>query len=118
MPPPPPYAGLNKLFEKLDKRHTEHLGSRKTPSFTPYPRLVRSPAKGNPRADSPSWAVKRMLIESFSFTEPLLSSFPLLNRSSVHAAEQSLCSTSLDSLVTLTDHYDSIHTDSEISVDK
>ena len=86
------------------------------PSFTPYPRLVRSPAKRNPRAGSPSRDVKRTLSESFLFTETLLSSSQLLNRSSASAAEQSLCSTSFGSLVILTDHDDS--TNSEFPVDK
>ena len=74
-------AGLNKLIKKLDERRTKRAGARKTPSFSPYPRIMCSPSKAKPSADAPSWAIarphRRGSEASFmSFTEPLHSSTP------------------------------------------
>ena len=49
-------TGLNKLIQKLDCRHEQHIVKKKTPSFRHYRRVICSPSKAKPKKNSPTWA--------------------------------------------------------------
>ena len=52
-------AGLNRLIDKLDRRHNKKSQLRKTPSFKALPRVIRSPLKAKHPASAPQWAIKK-----------------------------------------------------------